>query len=86
VPKLAQTQIEAIEAVISPIENCGKTTVLRLIEQLACEPNRSGGTTVASIYHQLEHRPGITLSAWSGAIPACVISERAVRLRSRIVF
>jgi hypothetical protein len=72
--------------VISPIENCGKTTVLRLIEQLAYEPNRSGGTTAASIYHQLEHRPGITLSAWSGAIPACVISERAVRVRPRIVF
>jgi hypothetical protein len=47
--------------VISPIENCGKTTVLRLIEQLAYEPNRSGGTTAASIYHQLEHTPGITL-------------------------
>ena len=85
-PKLAQTQIEAIEAVISPIENYGKTTALRLIEQLACEPNRSGGPTFASIYHQLEHRPGITLSAWSGAIPACVISEGAVRLRSRLVF
>jgi hypothetical protein len=62
VPKLAlaQTQIEAIEAVISPIEKYGKTTALRLIEQLAYEPNRSGGTPVASIYHQLEHRPGIT--------------------------
>jgi hypothetical protein len=41
--------------VISPIEDCGKTTVLRLLEQLAYEPDRSGGTTAASIYHQLEH-------------------------------
>jgi Protein of unknown function (DUF3631) len=47
--------------IISPIENCGKTTVLRLIEQLAYEPDRSGSTTAASIYHQLERTPGITL-------------------------
>jgi hypothetical protein len=25
-------------------------------------------------------------SAWSGATPACVMSERAVRLRSQMVF
>jgi hypothetical protein len=55
------------EPAARPIEDYGKTTALRLIEQLAYEPNRSGGTTVASIYHQLEHRPGITLSEWSGA-------------------
>jgi hypothetical protein len=48
--------------VISPIENCGKTTVLRLIEQLAYEPNRSGGTT--------PHR-SITNSNTCRASPCC---------------
>jgi hypothetical protein len=47
--------------VISPIEECGKTTVLKVIEQLAYEPARFGGVTAAMIYHQLEHTPGITL-------------------------
>jgi hypothetical protein len=35
--------------------------VLKVIEQLAYEADRSGSTTAASIYHQLEHTPGITL-------------------------
>src|SRR3984893_8199733 len=39
---------------ISPIEDCGKTTVLRVIEQLAHEPGRYGSVTAATIYHQLE--------------------------------
>jgi len=47
--------------VISPIEECGKTTVLKVIEQLAHEPERYGSVTAATIYHQLEHTPGITL-------------------------
>ena len=47
--------------VISPIEECGKTTVLKVIEQLAYEPARFGGVTAAMIYHQLESTPGITL-------------------------
>ena len=47
--------------VISPIEECGKTTVLKVIEQLAYEPARFGGVTAAMIYHQLEGTPGITL-------------------------
>jgi hypothetical protein len=46
---------------ISPIEDCGKTTVLKVIEQLAHEPKRYGSVTAATIYHQLEHTPGITL-------------------------
>jgi hypothetical protein len=44
-----------------PIEDCGKTTVLKVIEQLAHEPGRYGSVTAATIYHQLEHTPGITL-------------------------
>jgi len=47
--------------VISPIEECGKTTVLKVIEQLAHETERYGSVTAATIYHQLEHTPGITL-------------------------
>jgi hypothetical protein len=47
--------------VISPIEEGGKTTLLQVIEQLAYEPDRVGGTTAAAIYHQLEDTPGITL-------------------------
>jgi hypothetical protein len=47
--------------VISPIEECGKTTVLKVIMQLAYEPARFGGVTAAMIYHQLESTPGITL-------------------------
>jgi hypothetical protein len=47
--------------VIGPIEECGKTTVLKVIEQLAYEPARFGGVTAAMIYHQLESTPGITL-------------------------
>jgi hypothetical protein len=47
--------------VISPIEDCGKTTVLKVIEQLAHEPGRYGSVTAATIYYQIEHTPGITL-------------------------
>jgi hypothetical protein len=47
--------------IISPIEECGKTTVLKVIEQLVHEPERYGSVTAATIYHQLEHTPGITL-------------------------
>ena len=35
--------------------------MLKVIEQLAHEPERYGSVTAATIYHQLEHTPGIAL-------------------------
>jgi len=46
---------------ISPIENCGKTTALKILEQLAYEPDLTKNTTAAAIYLLLEQAPGTTL-------------------------
>jgi Protein of unknown function (DUF3631) len=45
----------------TPLENCGKTTTLKVIEQLAHEPSRCGSSTSASVYRKLERTPGQTL-------------------------
>jgi Protein of unknown function (DUF3631) len=45
---------------ISPVENCGKTTVLKVLNQLAYEPDMVGNTTAAAIYLLLQERPGTT--------------------------
>jgi hypothetical protein len=47
--------------VICPVFNCGKTTVLKFINELAYETDLVGGTTTASIYQQIDETPGTTL-------------------------
>jgi hypothetical protein len=43
------------------VRDCGKTTVLTLIELLVPEGNRTDSVSAAAIYHQLERRPRTVL-------------------------
>jgi len=43
-------------ALLSPVRGCGKTTLLVLLELLACDPYRSENATAAAIYHAIATR------------------------------
>jgi hypothetical protein len=48
-------------ALLSPVSECGKTTVLTLIQLLVNEGYRIDNVTPAAIYHQLEEKPDTVL-------------------------
>jgi Protein of unknown function (DUF3631) len=48
-------------AFTSPVNGCGKTTVLAVIEKLACRPTRMDSVTPAVIYHLINQLHGGTL-------------------------
>ena len=45
---------------VSPTSGYGKTTLFKLLEQLASEPKLTKNATPAAIYRRLEHRPRTT--------------------------
>jgi hypothetical protein len=53
-------------ALLSPVDGCGKTTLLVLIELLVAEAYRTDNITPAALYHQLDSRPRTTLLADEG--------------------
>jgi hypothetical protein len=48
-------------ALLSPVRECGKTTLLALMELLTDEPYRTDDVSAAAIYHELDRRPRTTL-------------------------
>jgi hypothetical protein len=48
-------------ALLSPVRDCGKTSLIELIELLAKETYRSDNVTAAVIYHVLDHQPGTAM-------------------------
>jgi hypothetical protein len=48
-------------ALLSPIRECGKTTLVNLIEALTDEPYKVDDVSAPAIYHQIDRRPRTTL-------------------------
>jgi putative DNA primase/helicase len=48
-------------ALLSPVRECGKTTLIELIEQLVAGPFRTDNVTPAPIYHTLATRRAVML-------------------------